>query len=116
MQSGQSARLASGHARWALWQVTGAESISKTIGTSGESFFTFRALQEGLHVAQPIGDYLPYDLIVDFGQELLRIQVKSTTVPETDQPKYGFTLRSGSDGSSYHADTIDFFALVILPL
>ena len=70
-----------------------------------------------MHVAQPLGDYLPYDLIVDSGQELLRIQVKSTTVPETDKPnKYGFTLKSGANGSAYNADSIDFFALVILPL
>ena len=70
-----------------------------------------------MHVAQPLGDYLPYDLIVDSGQELLRIQVKSTTAPEAGKPgKYGFTLKSGSNGSAYSADSVDFFALVILPL
>jgi hypothetical protein len=30
--------------------------------------------------------------------------------------KYGFTLKSGSNGSDYNADSVDFFALVILPL
>ncbi len=54
---------------------------------------------------------------MDAGQELLRIQVKSTTVPETDKPGiYGFSLKSGSNGSAYNADSVDFFALVILPL
>ena len=53
---------------------------------------------------------------MDSGQELLRIQVKSTTAPEAGKPgKYGFTLKSGSNGSAYSADSVDFFVLVILP-
>ena len=52
---------------------------AKTIGTAGEQFFVYRTLEGGLHVAQPLGDNLPYDLLVDSGQEILRLQIKTTT-------------------------------------
>jgi hypothetical protein len=42
-----------------------------------ESAVLTRLLQEGLKVLKPIGDRLPYDLAVDIGGKLLRIQVKS---------------------------------------
>ena len=105
-------------ARWALRQVAGSKILpSKTIGTAGEQFFACRALEEGLHVAQPLGDNLPYDLLVDSGQEIHRLQIKSTTTEEQGQShKYGFALNHGKDSSSYQADTVDFFGLVVLPL
>ena len=56
-------------------------------------------------------------LIVDSGQEIHRIQIKSTTTEERGKSlKYGFALNRGKDSSSYHADTVDFFGLVVLPL
>ena len=56
-------------------------------------------------------------LIVDSGQEIHRIQIKTTTTEEQGQSrKYGFSLNRGKDSSSYQADTVDFFGLVVLPL
>ena len=87
------------------------------MGTAGEQFFAYRALEEGLHVAQPLGDNLPYDLLVDSGQEIHRLQIKSTITEEQGKSrKYGFALNHGKDSSSYEADTVDFFGLVVLPL
>ena len=43
-------------------------------------------LEEGLHVAQPLGDNLPYDLLVDLGLEIHRIQIKTTTTEEQVNP------------------------------
>ena len=64
-----------------------------------------------------MGDNLPYDLLVDSGQEILRLQIKTTTTEvEGKSRKYGFALNHGKDSSSYHADTVDFFGLVVLPL
>ena len=64
-----------------------------------------------------MGDNLPYDLLVDSGQEIHRLQIKSTTTEEQGKSrKYGFALNRGKDSSSYHADTVDFFGLVVLPL
>ena len=70
-----------------------------------------------MHVAQPLGDYLPYDLIVDSGQEIHRVQIKTVTKPESDKPnKFGFSLKSGLEGHPYHDGSLDFFGLIILPL
>ena len=85
--------------------------------TAGEQFFAYRALEEGLHVAQPLGDNLPYDLLVDSGLGILRLQIKTTTTEVEGKPgKYGFALQHGGNGSSYQDDTVDFFGLVVLPL
>lgn len=44
-------------------------------GTHAEALFCFRAIEKGLKVAVPWG-LLPYDLIVDNGKNLFKIQVK----------------------------------------
>ena len=118
MSTSQPTRLVRGHARRVIRQIAGAPILSsKTIGTAGEQFFAYRALEEGLHVAQPLGDNLPYDLLVDSGLEILRLQIKTTTTEVEGKPgKYGFALQHGGNGSSYQDDTVDFFALVVLPL
>ena len=115
---GQPARLAGGYAGRALRQVAGIPILpAKTIGTAGEQFFAYRALEEGLHVAQPLGDNLPYDLLVDSGLEILRLQIKTTTTEVVGKSgKFGFVLQHGGDGSSYQDGTVDFFGLVVLPL
>ena len=116
MSTGQPARLVRGHAGRALRQVAGSTILpAKTIGTAGEQFFAYRALEEGLHVAQPLGDNLPYDLLVDSGLEILRLQIKTTEV-EGKPGKYGFVLQHGGNASSYQDGTVDFFGLVVLPL
>ena len=101
-----------------MTEVAGSKILpAKTIGTAGEQFFVYRALEEGLHVAQPLGDNLPYDLLVDSGLEIHRIQIKTTTTEEQGKPgKYGLFLQHGGNGASYQDGTIDFFGLVVLPL
>ena len=64
-----------------------------------------------------MGDNLPYDLLVDSGQEIHRLQIKSTITKEQGKSgKYGFVLQHGGNGSSYEDGTVDFFGLVVLPL
>ena len=54
---------------------------------------------------------------MDSGQEILRLQIKTTTTEVEGKPgKFGFALQRGGNGSSYQDDTIDFFGLVVLPL
>ncbi len=68
-------------------------------------------------MAQPLGDNLPYDLLVDSGHEILRLQIKTTTTEVEGKPgKYGFALQHGGNGSFYQDDTVDFFGLAVLPL
>ena len=64
-----------------------------------------------------MGDNLPYDLLVDSGQEILRVQIKTTTTEEQGKSgKFAFALNHGSKASAYDAETVDFFGLVVLPL
>ena len=64
-----------------------------------------------------MGDNLPYDLLVDSGQEILRLQIKTTNTEVADKSgKYGFVLQHGGNGSSYQDGTVDFFGLVVLPV
>lgn len=42
-----------------------------------ESAVLTKLLEEGFNVLKPVGDRLPYDLAIDRGGKLLRIQVKS---------------------------------------
>ena len=54
---------------------------------------------------------------MDSGQEIHRIQIKTTTTEEQGKPvKYGLFLQHGGNGSSYQDGTVDFFGLVVLPL
>jgi len=85
MSTSQPTRLVRGHAGRALRQIAGSTILpAKTIGTAGEQFFAYRALEEGLHVAQPLGDNLPYDLLVDTGKNIHRIQVKTSITEDVE--------------------------------
>lgn len=42
-----------------------------------ESAVTTQLLKRGFRVLRPVGDRLPYDLAIDNGEKLIRIQVKS---------------------------------------
>ncbi len=55
---------------------------TKIIGVAGEQFFIARALEEGLSLSLPIGDNLPYDVLVDSGQYIHRVQVKTCAYPK----------------------------------
>ena len=81
-----------------------------------ELAFIFKAASLGFSVARPYGDSNRYDLIVDSGKRLLRIQVKSTirvyrggySVHATGSPKREFP--------AYTAEEIDFLVAYIIPL
>ena len=55
---------------------------AKAIGVAGEQFFIARALEEGLNLSLPIGDNLPYDVLVDSGKHIHRVQVKTCAYPK----------------------------------
>ena len=57
-------------------------SDHKKIGTTYEVAFKLEALDRGLDVCPAEGDYLPYDLIVDNGTSLFRVQVKGTAAKQ----------------------------------
>ena len=68
------------------------------VGTYYEQLFNVRAIEAGLHPHQPLGDYLPHDMVImSPTNRLYRVQIKGTNTPKqggsyrirttTDTPK-----------------------------
>jgi hypothetical protein len=53
---------------------------SKSKGDISEQGVTFQLLKLGWNVLKPIGDRLPYDLVVERGNKFIKIQVKTAYV------------------------------------
>ena len=91
------------------------------IGKAGEYLVCADLIMKGL-VAFPSEQGLPYDVLVDTGKRLLRVQVKSTTAPRVipqrakDSYAYIFNVkRCGKNNAQRYDDSeIDIFALVCL--
>lgn len=52
---------------------------SKDRGNIGEAIVLAEAVKRGLTVSQPFGDNARYDLVIDDGESLDRVQVKTVT-------------------------------------
>jgi hypothetical protein len=84
----------------------------KVLGEYGELCFAAKAASEGLAILKSHGDSLPYDVAVDNGAQLLRVQVKAVG-----------TLASGyyiancvrRNARPYRSDEIDFLAVYLVP-
>ena len=70
------------------------------------------AAKNGLKVARPMMTER-YDLIVDSGGALHKVQVKSTGTIKTHRAKYEVTLKAS--GKKYTKEEIDIFAVYIKP-
>ena len=51
--------------------------MTKLKGDIAEQAVIFHSLKRGYGVLQPIGDRMPYDLVLDVGSNLVKVQVKS---------------------------------------
>jgi len=87
---------------------------SKELGDLGELAFVLAASAKGLAVAKPFGDCRRYDLIVDSGRRLLRIQVKSL-YRNVVRGDYQVRCRSRCklNNGCYTSHEIDFMALYL---
>lgn len=91
------------------------------IGKAGEYLVCADLILKGF-VAFPSEQGLPYDVLLDNGKKLLRIQVKTTTAPRVvpqraaDSRMYIFNIkRHGKNNiQRYNRDEIDLFAMVCL--
>ncbi len=91
------------------------------IGKAGEYLVCTDIVMKGF-IAFPSEQGLPYDVLMDNGNHLLRIQVKTTTAPRIvpqrakDSHAYIFNVkRCGKNGTQRYNDAeIDMFALVCL--
>jgi len=91
------------------------------IGKAGEYLVCADLLLKGFNVS-PAGETLPYDLLLDTGQKILKVQVKTTeTYRTTNQWRgvngaYVFNIkRKGANSEKRYGDNeVDIFAVVAL--
>jgi hypothetical protein len=87
-------------------------SYSRAIGQLGELKFITEATAMGLVVSMPFLSSQPYDVIVDSGGNLFRVQIKSTA-RHVHTETLKFIISRGSDTKKpYNADDFDVLALV----
>ena len=84
-------------------------------GVLGEVAFLHRAVGLGFEVAQPYGHSHRYDLIVDNGKKLWRVQVKTCNSMNNGLYHANCCRRLGGRVVTYKASELDFLAAYILP-
>lgn len=97
------------------------DSKQLQIGKAGEYLACADLIIKGF-IAFPSEQGLPYDILLDTGDKLLRVQVKTTEKPRIVQqranpiPAYVFSIkRAGTNGNTRYSESeIDLFALVCL--
>ena len=91
------------------------------VGKAGEYLTCADLIMKGL-VAFPSEQGLPYDVLMDNGKKLLRIQVKTTSsprvIPQRNVESFAYIFnikRHGKNGTArYDLQEVDLFALVCL--
>jgi len=96
-------------------------SLSKELqlGKAGEHLVCFDLISQG-HNAFLADQGLPYDVLVDIGDSIKRIQVKTCSIAN-DHGKsknvYRFSLRSGKGANrAVKADKVDYMAFVFFDI
>ena len=75
--------------------------------------FMARAVRKGFKVSKPWGDSSAYDVGVESGERILRVQVKSTDF----RTEYGYLcqFKPNAHSKPYTLKQIDFFAAYVIP-
>jgi PD-(D/E)XK endonuclease len=103
---GKSDKGNAGRSKW----ITGC----KERGEWAELCFMARARGEGMAVLKPYGDSRPYDVAVEDGRKILRVQVKSTIYCRRGG-EYSLSV-TGQKRKRYPKGSVDFFAVFVIPL
>ena len=85
----------------------------KAQGELAELVFMWKAASQGLVVAKPWGDNLPFDFLVGVAPPFYRIQVKSTSVRHCRG--YHLSCFRPASRRTYTAHEIDFIAAYVIP-
>jgi hypothetical protein len=85
---------------------------TKARGDLAELAFVLKAASLGFGVSQPHGDNERYDFVVDSGERLWRVQVKSTCCAFG---RGGYQAQSCGGNNLYKAKEIDFLVAYIVP-
>jgi hypothetical protein len=93
----------------------GARIMScKERGEWAELCFMARAAGEGLRVLKPYGDSRAYDVAVERGGPILRVQVKST-IYKRRKEEYSLNVM-GPGRKAYPKGAVDYFAIYLIPV
>ena len=97
-------------------------SFTKRLGDFGVIAFLYHAVQFGFTISQPFGDNDRYDLVLDNGYRMIRIQIKMTTTRRRGyhyEVQVGRRLSPKRGGKSplvaYQNHEVDFVAVFIQP-
>ena len=88
-------------------------------GDSAELRFMLLNHELGYIISHPFGDNAKYDLIVDTGITLERVQVKSTSRKDTSSGMdcYNCLVCSGRDSKQQYTEKdIDYIAIYVIPV
>jgi len=86
-------------------------TTTKAIGEAAEAAFLAKATSLGFGVAKTWGDSERYDFILDSGEKLWRIQVKSSRLSDGSR----YIVKTKGNTSRYTAKEIDFIVAYIVP-
>ena len=90
---------------------------TKRRGSQYEAAFVTQALKRGLDILEPVGDYMPYDLMVQNADgRIQRVQVKGTGA--RIKGKLGFKIIAASGNAAkapINPDEVDVLAAYIEP-
>ena len=91
-----------------------AELTRKQRGEMAEAAFLAKASSLGFRVSKPWGESSRYDLVVDNGKALLRVQVKSAHRADRNG---GYTFHAhGNTTCVYEASEIDVLVAYVVPI
>jgi hypothetical protein len=90
-------------------------SAIRHLGDVGEGAFLHKALSLGFTVAFPFGHVHRYDFIVESGQNLWRVQVKTGGIMRHGLYHLSACRRADGAVHPYNESEIDFLAAFILP-
>src|SRR5271165_1252470 len=86
----------------------------KERGEWAELCFMAKAAGLGMAVSKPLGDSQRYDVLVEAGGRILRVQVKSTIYRRRGS-EYSLNVM-GPQRKKYKPGTVDFFAVYLIPV
>jgi hypothetical protein len=86
----------------------------KRWGELSELAFVYKAASVGFGVAKPYGDSERYDFILDSGERLWRVQVKSA-YRGSEEGGYSFHAHGNAHDEVYSAEEIDVLVAYVVP-
>jgi len=78
-----------------------------------EALFIAEALRRGYIILKPWGDSQPFDVALNFGNRVVRVQVKSTNCRVGTG--YRCQISTNYNARRYAPDMLDFFAAYVIP-